>query len=166
MFEPMHAKHPEGAVSPPVSETSNINLGKHEPSLSIPLKNGGDLTDHESNPHAPADSDDVEETSNEITDQQYLLERIHADLSEKQRRIDDLQDDDTDYEGYGEELARIGEANDELEEAQRLLSLWPDNASLHAARQLTESAAGTLAEIKPEGLDDRISDDFSDLNLD
>lgn len=106
-------------------------------------------------PDAAADPDDVDEVIDEIGEQQDLLERIHTNLSAKQRRIDDLSDDDTDYEGYGEELVRLEEASEQLLAAQRLLDFQPDNAALGQARSLSENAAGTLAEVKPDDLDDQ-----------
>lgn len=104
---------------------------------------------------AAADPDDVDEVIDEIVEQQDLLERIHTNLSAKQRRIDDLSDDDTDYEGYGEELVRLEEASEQLLAAQQLLDFQPDNAALSQARSLSENAAGTLAEVKPDDLDDQ-----------
>ena len=110
-------------------------------------------------PEAPADPDEVDEIIDEIVEQQELLERIHANLDEKQRRIDDLSDDDTCYEGYGEELVRLEEASEQLLAAERLLSFKPDNAALNQARSLSEEAAGTLVEVKPKDLDDQDQDD-------
>ncbi|MFK3793743.1 hypothetical protein ACI2KO_26205 [Pseudomonas piscis] len=106
-------------------------------------------------PDAAADPDDVDEVIDEIGEQQDLLERIHTNLSAKQRRIDDLSDDDTDYEGYGEELVRLEEASEQLLAAQRLLDCKPDIAAVRQARGLSEDAAGTLAEVKPDDLDDQ-----------
>lgn len=110
-------------------------------------------------PEAPADPDEVDEIINDIVEQQELLERIHTNLSEKQRRIDDLSDDDTNYEGYGEELVRLAEASEQLLAAEKLLDFNPNNAALSQARDLSEDAAGTLTEVKPEDLDDQDQDD-------
>lgn len=106
-------------------------------------------------PDAAADPEEVDEIIDEIAEHQDLLERIHANLSAKQRRIDDLSDDDTCYEGYGEELVRLEEADEQLQAAQRLLDFKPDIAAVRQARGLSEDAAGTLAEVKPDDLDDQ-----------
>ncbi|MCP1481837.1 hypothetical protein J2Y88_004148 [Pseudomonas chlororaphis] len=105
-------------------------------------------------PDAAANPDEVDEIIDEIAEHQDLLERIHANLSAKQRRIDDLSDDDTYYEGYGEELVRLEEADEQLLAAERLLDFKPDLAAVRQARSLSEDAAGTLAEVKPDDLDD------------
>lgn len=110
-------------------------------------------------PDAAADPDEVDEIIDEIAEHQDLLERIHTNLSAKQRRIDDLSDDDTCYEGYGEELVRLEEADEQLLAAERLLDFKPDNAALSRARCLSENAAGTLMEVKPDDLDDQDQDD-------
>ncbi|MBC2654002.1 hypothetical protein H7A76_00975 [Pseudomonas sp. MSSRFD41] len=144
MTTPEHEKTPGAA---PAGQSTIFNLDK-EAALAA-------ARNQEPAPDAAADPEEVDEIIDEIAEHQDLLERIHANLSAKQRRIDDLTDDDTDYEGYGEELVRLEEANEQLLAAQRLLDCKPDIAAVRQARGLSEDAAGTLAEVKPDDLDDQ-----------
>ncbi|WP_409300864.1 hypothetical protein [Pseudomonas sp. KCJK8993] len=144
MTTPEHEKAPGAA---PAGQSTIFNLDK-EAALAA-------ARNQEPAPDAAADPEEVDEIIDEIAEHQDLLERIHANLSAKQRRIDDLTDDDTDYEGYGEELVRLEEANEQLLAAQRLLDFKPDIAAVRQARGLSEDAAGTLAEVKPDDLDDQ-----------
>ncbi|ROL92889.1 hypothetical protein SAMN03159362_3894 [Pseudomonas sp. NFIX51] len=151
MATPEHEKAPGEA---PTGQPTTFSLGKGHALAALSANQ-----DLEPAPEAPAAPDEIDETMDEIVEQQDLLERIHANLSEKQRRIDDLSDDDTCYEGYGEELVRLEEASEQLLAAQRLLDFKPDNAALSRARCLSEDAAGTLMEVKPDDLDDQDQDD-------
>ncbi|KAF0862065.1 hypothetical protein [Pseudomonas sp. LD120] len=151
MTTPEHEKTPDQT---PARQPTAFSQGKDDALAALSAnQNPGPA------PEAPADPDEVDEIFDEIVEQQELLERIHANLDKKQRRIDDLSDDDTCYEGYGEELVRLEEASEQLLAAERLLSFKPDNAALNQARSLSEDAAGTLVEVKPKDLDDQDQDD-------
>ncbi|MCK9797186.1 hypothetical protein M1B34_05370 [Pseudomonas sp. MAFF 302030] len=151
MTTPEHEKAPE---KKPAGQPTIFSLGKDDALVALAAGRA-----QEPAPDTAADPDEVDEIIDEIVEQQDLLERIHANLSAKQRRIDDLSDDDTYYEGYGEELVRLEEANEQLLTAERLLDFKPDTAAVRQARSLSEDAAGTLAEVKPDDLDDQ--DDVS-----
>ncbi|WP_458378833.1 hypothetical protein [Pseudomonas chlororaphis] len=147
MTIPEHEKFPGEA---PAGQPTVFSPGKEDTLAALAASQR-----QESAPDAAADPDEVDEIIDEIAEHQDLLERIHANLSAKQRRIDDLSDDDTCYEGYGEELVRLEEADEQLLAAQRLLDFKPDTAAVRQARSLSEDAAGTLAEVKPDDLDDQ-----------
>lgn len=147
MTTPEHEKAPGAA---PAGQSTIFSQGKDDALAALVASR-----DQEPAPTTAADPEEVDEIIDEIAEHQDLLERIHANLSAKQRRVDDLTDDDTDYEGYGEELVRLEEANEQLLAAQRLLDCKPDIAAVRQARGLSEDAAGTLAEVKPDDLDDQ-----------
>lgn len=147
MITPAHEKAPGEA---PAEQPTIFDQGKDDALAALAASRN-----QEPAPDAAAAPDEVDEIIDEIAGHQDLLERIHANLSAKQRRIDDLSDDDTCYEGYGEELVRLEEANEQLLAAERLLDFKPDTAAVRQARSLSEDAAGTLAEVKPNDLDDQ-----------
>ncbi|AZE52099.1 hypothetical protein C4K04_6471 [Pseudomonas chlororaphis] len=151
MATPEHEKAPGET---PTGQPTVFSPGKEDTLAALAASQS-----QEPAPDAAADPDEVDEIIDEIAEHQDLLERIHANLSAKQRRIDDLSDDDTCYEGYGEELVRLEEADEQLLAAERLLDFKPDNAALSRARCLSENAAGTLMEVKPDDLDDQDQDD-------
>lgn len=150
MITPAHEKAPGEA---PAEQPTIFDQGKDDALAALAASRNQEPAPDAA--AAPDEVDEVDEIIDEIAGHQDLLERIHANLSAKQRRIDDLSDDDTCYEGYGEELVRLEEANEQLLAAERLLDFKPDTAAVRQARSLSEDAAGTLAEVKPNDLDDQ-----------